>query len=177
MLGIISRRNRGYNIRRAPGAWKDAICESVRIEAAEIARPNDALPSIDDKVKVQVFCGALNYFDLNRVYSGLVGAEGGNYEMIGSEVAGRVLAFGREVNGFKEGDLVVTRLPGPCRECEFCARRKQGCKRVAAKPVAVFQQEIWISAGALQKVENGVTPLQAVSFQFSGSIASQLVEK
>jgi NADPH:quinone reductase-like Zn-dependent oxidoreductase len=178
VFAIVSHRNLKYKLRRAPAAWKDAICDSVRIEAADIgATADDASHWASDKVKVQVYCGALNYFDLNRVYAGLVGAEDRNFEIIGSEIAGRVLALGREVNGFREGDLVVTRLPGPCLECLFCAQGRPGCKSIATKPVSAFQQEVWISAKALHKIERGVTPLQAVTFQFSGSIALQLVEK
>ncbi len=76
-------------------------------------------PVGDNDVLVEILYSSICHSDLHQVHSDWVL---GNYPMVpGHEIAGRVVAVGKNVTRFKAGDLAgVGTMVNSCGECEHC---------------------------------------------------------
>jgi L-iditol 2-dehydrogenase len=92
--------------------------EDLRLET--VADPTPATDEIIIQVAAATTCGT----DLK------VWRRGGHAKMLrpptlfGHEAAGRIVAMGRDVQGWQIGDRVVANNSAPCMECFFCQRQE-----------------------------------------------------
>lgn len=87
----------------------------IKIEEAKIPEPKDHELLV--KIKHIGICGSdIHYYEHGRIGDFVVEKP----IILGHECAGEVTKIGKDVTGFKEGDLVALEPGHTCGKCEFC---------------------------------------------------------
>jgi NADPH:quinone reductase-like Zn-dependent oxidoreductase len=119
----------------------------LRLE--EVPKPSPG----DDEVLVEVHAASVNAADLDLLRGSFMVRPGGllrpKYRILGSDIAGRVEAVGRNVTQFRQGDEVY----GDLTECGFGAFAEYACAREDAltlKPAMItFEQAAAVPSAAI----------------------------
>jgi len=123
------------------------------LQLKEIEKPNPK----DDEVLIKVYAVSINDWDwgllhgdfINRLLNGLLKPK---KKILGSDIAGRIEAVGKNVNQFKPGDLVYGDLSGHWGGfAEYVCARENA---IALKPAGMsFQEAAAIPQAAMLAVQ------------------------
>jgi len=140
--------------------------KSIVIHAAKDLRieERDSVAPGPSEIQITTAVGGVCGSDLHYYNHGGFGTVRLKEPMIlGHEVSGHVVAFGREVTGFSEGDLVAVSPSRPCYQCRYCQQAMHNqCLNMrfygSAMPTphiqGAFRQQLTVNASQCVKANN-----------------------
>jgi len=140
--------------------------KSIVIHAAKDLRieERDSVAPGPSEIQITTAVGGVCGSDLHYYNHGGFGTVRLKEPMIlGHEVSGHVVAFGREVTGFSEGDLVAVSPSRPCYQCSYCLQAMHNqCLNMrfygSAMPTphiqGAFRQQLTVNASQCVKANN-----------------------
>ena len=137
----------------------------------------DPVPGVGQVLVKVVGCG-LNHLDLWLEENGLP-VKPVLPRIQGCEVAGRVVAVGEGVQGWRGGDAVAVQSNLFCGRCEFCERGEEslclGGRLLGVDCDGGFAELVVVSADALVAVPEGVDLMDSAAVTLAGSTAMHML--
>ena len=147
-----------------------------KFELRELPDPRPA----GGEVVVQVLACGLNHIDL-WLEEGALPMPLSLPRTSGSEIAGRVVSMGSDVDGFNVGDRVAVQSNLFCGQCEYCRRHEESfCLNnviLGVQHDGGFAEKIVVPARALVQLPDNVDFATSAALTLAGSTAMHMLTK